>query len=186
MDLKLSPRVSGMMSHVRGDVSATQSDFAIQARHARMVPRKDADLTRLSRWTITCSIPHSWRRDREASGRRQVDPVDTSELPPVLAKLLTPWARAIEISGPGLGAHVTATAAYSFSALRRRIVLTPPLERAFADARLATDSLASAVDRRRSVPFWTRAAARSALAELATQLRGAEPDALTRELGLGW
>ena len=109
-----------------------------------------------------------------------------SGLPPVLAKLLAPWAWAIEISGPGLGEHVTATAAWSFSTLRRRIVLTPPLERAFADACLATDSLANAVDRRALVPFWTRAAARSALAELAARLRGAEPDALTRELGLGW
>lgn len=115
-----------------------------------------------------------------------MDLLDTSSLPPVLATLLTPWLNVIEVTGPGIGEHVTATAAHSFTALRRRIELTPALEHALADARAATDTLATAMDRRRVVPFWIRNAARAAIADLIAALRCAEPNAVTRELGLAW
>jgi hypothetical protein len=115
-----------------------------------------------------------------------VDPFDTSGVPPVLVTLLTPWLNAIEISASGIGEHVTATAAHSFMALRRRIELTPSLEQALADARAATDTLATAIDRRRVVPLWIRDAVRKAMIDLIAALRRAEPNAVTRELGLGW
>jgi hypothetical protein len=112
--------------------------------------------------------------------------LDTSSLPPVLATLLTPWLNAIEVSGLGIGEHVTATAAHSFMALRRRIELTPSLEHALVDARAATDTLATAIDRRRTVPLWIHDAAREAMIDLIAALRCAEPNAVTKELGLGW
>lgn len=115
-----------------------------------------------------------------------MDLLDTSSLPPVLTTLLTPWLNAIEVSGPGIGEHVTATAAHSFMALRRRIELTPALEHALADARAATDTLATAIDGRRVVPFWIRNATREAMIDLIVALRCAEPNAVTRELGLAW
>lgn len=112
--------------------------------------------------------------------------VDVRALPPVLGRLLTPWVQAIELSGLGIGEHVTAVAAHASSAVRHRIVLTPPLEQAIIEARLATDALAATMDKRRIVPFWKRDAARHALAELVVWLRHAEPNAVTKELGLGW
>lgn len=112
--------------------------------------------------------------------------VDVEGLPPVLERVLQPWVQAVELSGLGIGDHVTAVAAHTFSALRHRIVLTPPLEQALIEARMATDALAIAMDKRRIVPFWKLDAARLALAELVVWLQRAEPNAITKELGLGW
>lgn len=112
--------------------------------------------------------------------------VDVRGLPPVLEQLLQPWAQAIELSGLGIGDHVMAVAAHGFSALQRRIVLTPPLEQAFVEARSATDALAVSMDEKRIVPFWRRNAARVALAKLVVLLGRAKPNAITKELGLGW
>ena len=104
----------------------------------------------------------------------------------MLEQLLRPWVLAVELSDPGIGDHVTAIAAHAFSALRNRIVLTPPVEQALVEARLATDALADAMDARWIVPFRKRDAARIALAKLVVSLQCAEPNAVTKELGLGW
>ena len=115
-----------------------------------------------------------------------MDPLDTSDLPPVLAKLLAPWLEAIAASEIGMGDHVTAIAAHSFMSLLHRIELTPALERALVDAREATDTLATALDRKRAVPLRVRRKVRQVLADLIEALRDAEPNGVTKELGLGW
>lgn len=112
--------------------------------------------------------------------------IDTHGLPPVLAKVLAPWLAAIEACEPGMGDHVTAIAAHSFMSLLNRIELLPALERALIDARVATDTLAIVLDSKRTVPLRVRRAARQAMAALIEALRGAEPNAVTKELGLGW
>lgn len=112
--------------------------------------------------------------------------VDVRGLPPVLERLLAPWVQAVELSDQGIGDHVTAIAGHAFSAVLHRVVLTPPLEQALVEARMATDTLAAALDEKRVVPFWMRDAARSALAKLVVSLQRAEPNAVTKELGLGW
>ena len=70
-----------------------------------------------------------------------MDPVDTRGLSPVLARLPAPWMRVIEISGPGMGESLAATAAPAVIRLRRRIVVTPALDCALIAARAATDIL---------------------------------------------
>ncbi|MHB2208269.1 hypothetical protein [Methylobacterium sp. CM6257] len=112
--------------------------------------------------------------------------INPGGLPPILATLLSPWLDAIEASEPGLGDHVMAIAEHCLETLQRRIELTPALEQAFVDARAMTDMLASAIDGGRVVPPWVRNGARGALASLAEALQGAEPNAITIELGLGW
>lgn len=112
--------------------------------------------------------------------------LDLERLPPVLAALLTPWARAIETAGPGTGGHVVAVADITLSALRHRVLPTLRLERALAEARAATVALAAELDGETVLPFWRRDGAREALGELAVWLRRAEPNKVTRELGLGW
>ena len=104
----------------------------------------------------------------------------------MLAKLIVPWLDAIEASEPGMGDHVTAIVAHSFMTLRHRVEMTPALEQAFVDARAATDTVATAMDTRRVVPPWVRRAAREAMTDLIDALRRAEPNAVTKELGLGW
>lgn len=115
-----------------------------------------------------------------------MDAIDTNGLPPVLRKLLAPWLAAIEASEPGMGDHLTAIAAHSSMALLHRIELTPALERALVDARAATDTLALALNQKRAVPRWVCKAARGSMTNLITTLRCAEPNAVTKELGLGW
>ena len=115
-----------------------------------------------------------------------MDPIGTGGLPPILAQLLAPWLDAIEASEPGMGDHVMAVAAHCSDTVRRRIELTPALEGVFADTLAATDTLATALDMRRVVPPWVRKAAREAMIDLIAALRGAEPNAVTKELGLGW
>ena len=115
-----------------------------------------------------------------------MDPLDTSDLPPVLAKLLAPWLEAIAASEIGMGDHVTAIAAHSFMSLLRRIELTPAVERALVDAREATDTLATVLDGKRAVPLRVRRKVRQVLADLIEALRDAEPNGVTKELGLGW
>jgi hypothetical protein len=115
-----------------------------------------------------------------------VGTISASGLPSILATLLSPWLDAIEVSEPGLGDHVMAIAEHSFDTLQRRIEVTPPLERAFVDARAMTDMLASAIDGGRIVPPWVRNGARGALADLVEALQSAKPNAITIELGLGW
>ncbi|MCJ2067903.1 hypothetical protein MKK75_03600 [Methylobacterium sp. J-030] len=112
--------------------------------------------------------------------------LDLERMPPVLAALLTPWDRAIGTAGPGMGGHVVAVADNTLSALGHRVVPTPRLERAFRDARAATEALAAALDGATILPFWRRDAARESLGELAVWLRRAEPNAVTKDLGLGW
>ncbi|SFM62267.1 hypothetical protein [Methylobacterium pseudosasicola] len=112
--------------------------------------------------------------------------VDPSGLPPVLAKLIAPWTEAIEASDPGMGNHIRAIAAHCFEALRRRVELTLPLERAFATARAETDALAAAMDTKHGVSSSMRRAARKSLADLVEALQQAEPNAVTKELGIGW
>jgi hypothetical protein len=112
--------------------------------------------------------------------------VDTNGLPPLLAKLLAPWLDAIEASEPGMGDHIRAIASHCSDALRRRVELTLPLERAFDTALVTTDAVAAALDAKRSVPSRIRSPARTALADLIGALRDAVPNAVTRELGLGW
>jgi hypothetical protein len=104
----------------------------------------------------------------------------------VLGRLLVPWVQAVELSDRGMGDHAAAIAAHGFAALRRRVVLTPPLEQALVEARMATDALAAAMDEKRIGPLWKRYAARVALAKLVGSLQHAEPNAVTKELGLGW
>ncbi|MCJ2071407.1 hypothetical protein MKK75_21850 [Methylobacterium sp. J-030] len=112
--------------------------------------------------------------------------IDTSDLPPVLSKLLAPWLEAIETSEIGMGDHVTAIAAHSFMSLLHRIEMTPMLERSLVDARAATDTLAAVLDYKRAVPLRVRRAARHAIAAVIEALRDATPNAVTKELGLGW
>lgn len=112
--------------------------------------------------------------------------LDLGRLPPVLAALLTPWAKAIETAAPGMGSHVIAVADNTLSALSHRVVPTPRLEQAFVDARAATAALAAALNGQTILPFWRRDAAQEALGELAIWLRRAEPNEITKELGLGW
>jgi hypothetical protein len=111
---------------------------------------------------------------------------NTSGLPPVLTKLLAPWLDAIEASEPGMGNHVMAIAEHCVDALRYRIEMTPLLEQAIFDARAITNTLAGIVDDRHSVPIYIRTGARGALANLIDALQRATPNAVTRELGLGW
>lgn len=115
-----------------------------------------------------------------------MDAIDTNGMPSVLVTLLAPWLAAIEASEAGMGDHLTAIAAHSSMTLLHRIELTPALERALVDARAATDTLALALDRKRTVPLWIYKAARGAMSHLITTLRCAEPNAVTKELGLGW
>ena len=111
--------------------------------------------------------------------------LDPNGLPPLLTKLLAPWLDAIEASEPGMGDHIRAIASHCFGALRRRVELTLPLERAFATARVETDAVAAALDNGRGVPPQVRNAAREALVDLIDALRDAVPNAVTKELGLG-
>lgn len=115
-----------------------------------------------------------------------MDAIDTNGLPSVLVTLLAPWLAAIDTSEVGMGDHLTAMAAHSSMSLLHRIEPTPALERAFVDARAATDTLALALDRKRTVPLWVCKAVRGAMSNLITTLRCAEPNAVTKELGLGW
>ncbi|MCJ2087120.1 hypothetical protein MKK88_14150 [Methylobacterium sp. E-005] len=104
----------------------------------------------------------------------------------MLSKLLAPWLEAIEASEIGMGDHVTAIAAHSFMNLLQRIEMTPVLERSLVDARAATDTLAVALDHKRTVPLRVRRAVRHAIAAAIEALRDATPNAVTKELGLGW
>lgn len=115
-----------------------------------------------------------------------MDAIDTNGLPSVLVTLLAPWLAAIDASEPGMGDHLTAIAAHASMSLLHRIELTPALELALVDARAATDTLALALDRKRTVPRWVCKAVRGAMSNLITTLRRAEPNAVTKELGLGW
>ena len=115
-----------------------------------------------------------------------MDAIDTGALPPLVAKLIAPWLDAIKVSEPGMGDHVTAIGAHSFMSLLHRIEPTPALERALVNARAATDTLAIALDHKRTVPLLVRRVACQALADLIAALRDAEPNAVTKELGLGW
>lgn len=101
--------------------------------------------------------------------------VDTNGLPPLLTKLLAPWQDAIEASEPGMGEHIRASVSHCFNALRRRVELTLPLERAFATARMKTDAVATALDSEGGVPSWVRNATREALADLIKAMRHARP-----------
>lgn len=112
--------------------------------------------------------------------------IDTGTLPPLLAKLLAPWLDAIEASEPSMGNHIRAIASHCSDALRHRVELTLPLNRALDAALKATDAVATAMDGKRSVPSPVRDAARKALADLIDALRDAAPNAVTKELGLGW
>lgn len=112
--------------------------------------------------------------------------MDGDGLPPVLASLLKPWATAVTSAGPGMGGHLSATAANAAAGIRRRIVQTPLLDHALLQALGVTDVLAAALDRGSEAPAGPRADASAALAELAAWLCEADPDASTTELGLGW
>ncbi|MCJ2117133.1 hypothetical protein MKK65_11260 [Methylobacterium sp. J-001] len=110
----------------------------------------------------------------------------TDSLPSTLAIGLRPWISAVETATNGMGEHLFAAAASASAGIRRRIIPTPLLDHALVQARMATDVLASALDERRADIERLRADASAALSELIVWLQEAEPDAVTRELGLGW
>jgi hypothetical protein len=113
-------------------------------------------------------------------------PLDLSGLPPVLAVLLKPWAGAVETCCLGMGDHVTAASANASASIMRRVIPMPPLERAIEKARIASDALASDLDRAHTLAVPARADAVAALTHLIVQLKKAKPNSSTLMLGLGW
>lgn len=79
-----------------------------------------------------------------------------------------------------------ATVADAIMSLRRRIVLTPPLDTAVDDARIAATILADKLDRKDTVPSIAKAEAMTALGALVSWLHGAQPNERAKGLGLGW
>ena len=113
-------------------------------------------------------------------------PLNADSLPSTLAIVLQPWISAVETATFGMGEHVSAVAANASSGIRRRIVPTPLLDHALVQTRMATDALAVALDEKRADATGRRADALAALGELIAWLLEAEPNAITKELGLGW
>jgi hypothetical protein len=113
-------------------------------------------------------------------------PPDLSGLPPVLAVLLKPWTHAVETCCLGMGNRVAAASADASASILRRVRPTLLLERAMEEARLASDALASDLDRAHTLAIAARADAVAALARLIVHLERAEPDPSTLALGLGW
>jgi hypothetical protein len=115
-----------------------------------------------------------------------LDPLNLDGLPPVLAALLRPWMSVVEAACLGMGNHVAAAAADASTSIQRWVVLTPVLERAITEAHLASDVLASDLDRAHTLAVPARAEARAALMRLIVRLRKAEPNANTVALRMGW
>jgi hypothetical protein len=107
-------------------------------------------------------------------------------LPSTLAIGLQPWIAALETATGGMGEHLSAVAANAATGIRRRIVVTPLLDHALAQAQLATDAFADAMDEEDADAPRRRADARAALGELVVWLRDAKANAATEGLGLGW
>ncbi len=107
-------------------------------------------------------------------------------LPAALRLGLQPWIAAIDTATAGMGQHASAVAANASTGIRRRIMPTPLLDHALAQARLATDAFAVAVDEQRADAARLRADAIAAIGELIMWLQDAKANAVTDELGLGW
>lgn len=112
--------------------------------------------------------------------------LSTNGLPGPLADAMRPWIGVVETATFGMGEEVRNTAVSATLSLLRRIVLTPPLEDAIENARLATSSLASILDLNGPMPITARPDARDALEALIVWLRTAKPNERAKGLGLAW
>ena len=111
---------------------------------------------------------------------------DIDGLPPVLAALLRPWINAVTTCCLGMGDHVAAAAADASVSIPHWVIPSPALTRAIAQAHLASDALAGDLDRSHTVAVPTRIDAIAKLTNLIASLQGAEPNASTVSLKLGW
>lgn len=111
---------------------------------------------------------------------------DLEGLPPVLAALLRPWIDAVTTCCLGMGDHVAAAAADAAASIPHWVIPSSTLTHAIAQAHLASDALAGDLDRSHTVAVPARIDAISTLTNLIASLRGAEPNASTVSLKLGW
>jgi hypothetical protein len=97
----------------------------------------------------------------------------TADLPPALAKAVQHWIGVVEAAPAGTGQAVMRVAAEAVMILQRRLVMTPDLERTFAEARFAADELGISLDRDGIEVSQPRANALAALDGLIMLLREA-------------
>ena len=109
-----------------------------------------------------------------------------TDLPAPLGSAMRPWIGIIETAPMGMGAEVMAAAANASLSLSQRIVPTPALDKAIAEARLASDTLGISLDKRGGVAVKARIAALRALEGLIAELRDARASERAKGLGLGW
>ena len=112
--------------------------------------------------------------------------LNIDDLPAPLGSAMRPWISIIETAPMGMGAEVMAAAANASLSLRQRIIPTPTLDNAIAEARLASDNLGISLDKQGGVAVTARAAALRALETLIAELREAQPSERAKGLGLGW
>lgn len=96
-----------------------------------------------------------------------------ADLPSALAEAVQPWILVVETAPAGMGRSVMRVAADAVMILQRRLVMTPDLERAVSDARLAADELGISLDRDGFDVSRRRPDALAALGALIMQLRTA-------------
>ena len=112
--------------------------------------------------------------------------LEDAELPPLLATVMRPWVTAIETGTLGMREAVASAASITAASLKRRVVVLPWLDIAVAEAVVASDAFAAALDKRDAKVAEPRAAALASLKVVIELLRSAEPSEDTRALGLGW
>lgn len=97
-----------------------------------------------------------------------------ADLPSALAEAIQPWILVVEAAPAGMGRSVMRVAAEVVMILQRRLMMTPDLERAIADARHAADELGISLDRDGFDVSKRRADALVALDGLIMRLRTAQ------------
>lgn len=110
---------------------------------------------------------------------------DLTGLPTVLDTLLRPWVSAVESTGLGMGSIIANAAVSTSLSLDRRVMVTPMIKGALAEAQSASDALAQKLDKQMPAPTERREAL-AALAVLTDALRQSQPSEGTLTLGLGW